>query len=439
MSRDEPDYGALVGPDWAHGSIYTDPAIYAREMSHIFRRAWLYVAHDSELATPGDYLTRSVAGEPLIICRDQDGHVRVMLNRCTHRGNTVCQDPRGNAQFFRCRYHGWTYANTGDLLGVPYPQRYADDFSPADLGLTPAPRVSIQRGFIFVSLSPEGPSLAEHLGPAAPLIDLFVDQSPVGSVRLDAGVQRAEYQGNWKFVGMDGYHSSFVHKSIAMLQGKIDPERTKEMGEADPNSNLAVRKLGNPDKVGNRTWDYGNGHVRLDSSPQRLPNAEKILDQLRATEHGRTYVTLMEERHGRDEAHRLICVSEPHVSIFPNLQLVGYHVRVIEPRAADRTVVSAYPAMLDGVPDEINVERLRRHEWFFSSAGFGTPDDYEIFERNQIGLMADVEPRVLLARGVGREEQQADGVLVGSYSDEIPQRGQLTRWVQMMQGGSVDA
>jgi phenylpropionate dioxygenase-like ring-hydroxylating dioxygenase large terminal subunit len=421
----------LVGPGWVDGSIYTDPVIFDREMERIFRTTWVYVAHDSEVAVPGDYQTRTIAGEPLIVSRDEDGQVHVFLNRCTHRGNSVCQHAAGNSQFFRCRYHGWTFSNKGDLVGVPYDQRYGDDFEPAALGLTEVPRMAVHRGFIFVSLSADAPPLADHLRGAAEMIDLFVDQSPAGTIRLDAGVQRAEYRGNWKFVGMDGYHSSFVHKSIAMLQGKQDPARAKEHGETDPDSNLAVRKLGNPDKVGNRTWDYGNGHVRLDSSPQRLPKVESILNQLRATAHGREYLERMERRHGPDEAHRLICISEPHISIFPNMQLVGYHVRVIEPLAADRTVINGYPAMLDGVPDEINVERLRRHEWFFSSAGFGTPDDYEIFERNQLGLAADLNPRVLLARGHG-EETEVDGVIEGSYSDEVPQRGQITRWSELM-------
>jgi hypothetical protein len=91
-----------------------------------------------------------------------------------------------------------------------------------------------------------------------------------------------------------------------------------------------------------------------------------------------------------------------------------------------------YPALLGEVPDEINERRLRKHEWFFSPAGFGSPDDYEIFERNQAGLAAVVDPKVLLSRGLGRERKINGGIMEGAYTDEVPQRGQLERWAELM-------
>jgi phenylpropionate dioxygenase-like ring-hydroxylating dioxygenase large terminal subunit len=129
-----------------------------------------------------------------------------MLKRCRHRGNTVCEEERGNSHFFRCQYHGWTYANTGDLIGVPIPSGYGPEFDKRDYGLARVARVGIHRGFVFASLAVDGMPLDEYLGPAREMIDMFCDLSPVGEVELRAGTHKSAFRGNWKFVGMDGYH-----------------------------------------------------------------------------------------------------------------------------------------------------------------------------------------------------------------------------------------
>jgi len=80
------DYKALVRDDRVHASLYTDPRIFDDEMERIFHRGWVFVGHDSEIPQPGDFITRSIGTEPLIMARDQHGHVTVLVNRCAHRG-----------------------------------------------------------------------------------------------------------------------------------------------------------------------------------------------------------------------------------------------------------------------------------------------------------------------------------------------------------------
>lgn len=422
---------SLIGPGWVDGKVYTDEEIFRLERERIFRRTWLYAAHESEIPAPGDYQRRELAGEPVIIVRDRDGQVRALLNRCRHRGNLVCQHLSGNAQFFRCQYHGWTYANRGDLVGVPYPKSYGPDFDRSKMGLGELPKVESYRGFVFVSFNPDVPPLMDYLGPAAEMIDIFIDQSPIGKIRVRSGVQRSEYQGNWKFVGMDGYHTNFVHKSVDLLQHPASQQQRRD-GDGSP-PDLVARELGkSPDKLGNKTYDFGNGHVRLDSTTQRLARADTMLAKLAETSAGAEYIKAMKEQYGEERARLLICAGDPHVGIFPNLQIIGVHIRVIEPLAANRTVIAQYPATLEGVPDEINEQRLRKHEWFFSPAGFGSPDDYEVFERNQVGLAAEHQPTVVLSRGLGDEVSLGERVTEGAYSDEVTQRGQLARWAELM-------
>ena len=81
-----------------------------------------------------------------------DGEVHLLLNRCAHRANLVCEDARGNSSSFRCPYHGWTFRNTGELLGYPYNKGYGGK-GKLDLGMGRVPRVESYRGFVFGSFA----------------------------------------------------------------------------------------------------------------------------------------------------------------------------------------------------------------------------------------------------------------------------------------------
>src|SRR3954469_12495549 len=95
----------LVQPDRVHRSVYADPAIFELEMERLFGRAWLILGHDSQVKAPGDYFTTRMGREPVIVVND-GGAIRVLINRCAHRGTTVCAEGRGNTERFVCPYHG---------------------------------------------------------------------------------------------------------------------------------------------------------------------------------------------------------------------------------------------------------------------------------------------------------------------------------------------
>src|SRR5699024_5726552 len=113
------DVTSLVQKDRVHGSVYTSPEIFQREMDTIFRTGWVYVAHESEISELGDYVTRVIGKDPIVVSRGKDGEIRVLLNRCTHRANKLCNADKGNANSYRCPYHGWTFSNDGSLTAVP--------------------------------------------------------------------------------------------------------------------------------------------------------------------------------------------------------------------------------------------------------------------------------------------------------------------------------
>ena len=100
--------------------IYGDPEIFALERDRLFARSWVFLAHESEIPDPGDYVVRRVLADSFIVARDESGVVRVMFNMCLHRGMQVCRAEMGNASHFRCPYHAWTYRNDGRLAGLPF-------------------------------------------------------------------------------------------------------------------------------------------------------------------------------------------------------------------------------------------------------------------------------------------------------------------------------
>ncbi len=126
-----------------HGSLYTDPAVWAAELERIWYRTWVFVGHASEVPEPNDYVLKSIGPQPVIMSRDREGQVRLLLNRCTHRANQVCDLPSGNTTTFRCPYHGWTFSNTGALLGYPFSSGYGGRDRKAELGLAEVPCTSV--------------------------------------------------------------------------------------------------------------------------------------------------------------------------------------------------------------------------------------------------------------------------------------------------------
>jgi phenylpropionate dioxygenase-like ring-hydroxylating dioxygenase large terminal subunit len=414
------DLRALVQPDRVHGSVYTSPEIFALEMRRIFREGWVYVAHESEVPEPGDYVTRRVGGDPLIIVRGRDGVIRVLHNRCTHRGNRLCSAGKGTANSFRCHYHGWTFGNDGSLVAVPMKDGYAAHLDEVKdrLGLAPAAQVDSYRGFVFACLAGTDVTLAEHLGRATTAIDRLCDLSPTGRLTLTAGWMKHLNQCNWKMImenNVDGYHALFTHKSV------YDAVRPAKVSHVPSKVKVLVRDLGN----GHTEIDYAQEYTRLDE--------EFVWFGRTPRERVPEYVAAMEAAYGPERTHRTLVVGPPHTMIFPNLFLAEMNIMMVEPQAPDRAVAHYTPALLEGAA-EMNRKMLRRTEGALGPAGFLLADDGEIAARNQRGLAAQRPEWLELSRGVDSDVDDDTGTVNYDKSAETPQRGFWKQWAHVMGG-----
>jgi len=197
--------------------VYSDAEIYAREQARIFRGAsWSYVGLGAEIPRPGDFKRSAVGDTPVVVVRDHEGAICVVVNRCAHRGVQFCQQPFGNAREFMCPYHQWTYNLKGDLIGVPFRRGLRkqggmpEDFALDAHGLQ---RLAVRErhGVIFASFDAALPPLEAYLGPA--MCEYF-DRVFDGRALRVLGYMRQMIRSNWKLMFeniKDPYHASLLH------------------------------------------------------------------------------------------------------------------------------------------------------------------------------------------------------------------------------------
>jgi choline monooxygenase len=196
----------LEGAAHAPGYIYSSPEVYQREIDSYFMKDWLYMGREEELEKPGDFMTRRIVGEPIIIARNKDRTLRAYFNMCAHRGVEVAEGD-GNTRAFKCPYHGWVYDLEGKLTGAGHMKESAG-FNPANCRLRPI-RIDTWRRNIFITFNSAAPPLSEF----------------VAEFEKDFGFMQMEncrlgnkvvipLKCNWKFVPenlMDFYHVNVLH------------------------------------------------------------------------------------------------------------------------------------------------------------------------------------------------------------------------------------
>ena len=199
---------------------YLSPELFARERERIFCREWLCVGREEELAAPGDYVVKDVAGESILLVRTKRGRLAGHYNVCRHRGSQLV--PEGSSGSFtggiRCPYHSWTYTLEGELRTAPYLEE-SDGLARGALSLHPV-GVDCWGGFVFVHLTPaeaeqRGHTLARQLGAVPDRLRRY----PLAELRVARRLVY-EVQANWKVMlenYNECYHCGPVHPELCRL------------------------------------------------------------------------------------------------------------------------------------------------------------------------------------------------------------------------------
>ncbi len=204
--------------DWSlPGWLYTDPEYYAVEMARVIRPSWQIVCHQNDLAEPGAFHTLDYLGESIIAVRGDDHEIRAFANVCRHRAMRLVEGPSGCAKKLVCPYHAWTYETDGRLTGVPMRR----DYPALDLAENGLARVDLEiwRGFVFVRLEGDGPSIAEMMA----LYDAQIAPYRFEEMQTLSPVRLRDRAVNWKNVGdnySDNLHIPVAHDGLTRLFGK---------------------------------------------------------------------------------------------------------------------------------------------------------------------------------------------------------------------------
>ncbi len=199
---------------------FVSQELFSAEREQIFAQQWICVGHQGQLAKAGDYFIQEVAGESLIIARDQKQCLHGFYNVCRHRGTRLCEEVSGSFAAIQCPYHAWTYGLDGRLLGAPSMDS-VPGFEKADFPLPPV-SLRLWEGFIFVSLANASHPLEEVF---APLAGKFAHWN----LPLLRSARRIEYQveANWKLIFenySECYHCPLVHPALS----KVSPADSAE-------------------------------------------------------------------------------------------------------------------------------------------------------------------------------------------------------------------
>jgi benzoate/toluate 1,2-dioxygenase alpha subunit len=421
---------ALVQADRVHRDLYIDEELFALEQEHFFANTWNYVGHDSQLPNPGDYLRAEIAGQPLIVVRHQDQSVRVLMNRCAHKGSRLVSAPCGNTgKHFRCPYHAWTFRTDGSLLSMPLKAGYEGtglhDCESAK-GIVTVKNVRLHRGFIFVKLNDVGPGFEEYFGDSLSSIDNMADRSPEGRLEIAGGCLRFMHQCNWKmFVENlnDTMHPMVVHESSAGTAKRMWIDQP-----ADAAKPMAIEQF-TPfmsdyrffDDMGVRVFDNGHSfsgvHFSIHSKYSAIP----------------AYDAAMKQAYGDERTAQILGLARHNTVYYPNLTIKGaiQAIRVVRPIAVDKTLIESWTFRLVGAPPELLQRTTMYSRLINSPFSVVGHDDLHAYRGIQAGLHAGGNDWVSLHRNCSPEETGRKDVTAPGTS-EISMRNQYRAWARYM-------
>jgi phenylpropionate dioxygenase-like ring-hydroxylating dioxygenase large terminal subunit len=432
-SNDPAALRSLFQRDRVHRDVYLDPVLFRLEQERLFARAWIFLGHASQVPNAGDFVTVDLSGRSFILVRLADRSLRVLANRCAHKGAAVLSERAGNTgRALRCPYHGWSYRLDGTLLGVPMRDGYegtAMRECEAGKGLH---RVAMaeHRGFVFIRMSGDGEAFADYFGPALAYIDNMADRSPVGELEVAGPPLRNVIRCNWKAYLENINDALHVH---AAHEPSANAARTAWAGKpADAPRPMAIEQMAPfqssmefMDSMGGRVFGCGHSimgiHVSTHSGYSDVPG----------------YQALMEEAYGAERAQAILRLSPQNVVLYPSIAIKGslQTMRVLRPLAPDRTLIESWAFRPKGAPELLTERSMSYNRITFSPMSLLAQDDIHVFEAVHRGLAAPGNEWVSLHRGY-REDEADAAERETTALNELMIRHQYRAWMHFMAPGS---
>jgi nitrite reductase/ring-hydroxylating ferredoxin subunit len=420
----------LVRPDEVHRDLYIDPEIFELELERLWGNAWLYVGHDSQVPRAGDYVSLDIARQPLLMVRGDDGTVRVLFNRCAHKGARLVSDACGNVgRFLRCPYHSWSYDLDGAVRAIPLRSGYDGTRlgeCRAAGGLARPGGIAVHRGFVFARMSDDGPDFADHFGDLLQVLDNVADRSPEGRLEVGGGVLRTVVDANWKIYlenVNDTVHAVSTHESASSAAAAVWSGQP-----ADAPKPMAIEQL-LPFRSGYRFFEqmggrvHRGGHSILGTKFSIHTSYAELPDYDRA----------MRAAHGDAGAEAILSFSPQNAIFFPGLSVKAspQAIRVIRPLAVDRTLIEAWAFQPVGAPPDLLRRAMTYNRLVFSPMSVVAHDDLHIFATIQQALQAGGNRWVSLHRG--HRPGELDGAsLEVDGTNEALLRNQYRAWAEAM-------
>lgn len=346
--------------------IYTDPDVYALELQRVFGRSWLFVAHESELPEPGSFVARTMGEQAVIVGRGEDGVVRTFLNSCRHRGMKLAGEDFGKTKLWRCPYHGFSYASTGEfmgtLVGAPYERiAYPGGLDRDALHLIEA-RCESYRGLVFATWEEEGESLHEYLGDVRWYLDIILGRAEMEVVGVP---QKWIIPCAWKFPSenftTDAYHTATAHAFLAKLNLVQGVDFGRDGYHVDPGHGHGLGVGVHPEEDGS----YFPAELHAEYAAHLEPEQLRLL-------------------------HR---VKNLHGNVFPNLSFLipnfidmggqkvsGMMLRLWQPIGPDRIEVWSWHIVEKNAPEWWKRKGRAMYVQTFGASGMFDQDDTENWE-----------------------------------------------------------
>ena len=414
----------LIEPDRVHRDVYTHPEVFELEMERLWSRTWIYVGHASQVPSAGDFVTLDIAAKPVIMVRHTDGSIRVLMNRCAHKGTKVVSDLSGNTgKVFRCPYHAWTYRTDGSLINIPLREGYDGTRLEAQ-GLPAVKNVEAYRGFVFARLADEGIGFRDYFGESLSSIDYLADRSPEGELELVGGCLRYLHNCNWKmFVENlnDTMHPMIAHAGSAGIAKKL-----WEGKPANAPKPMAIEQFV-PfvsdykffDEMGVRVYPHGHSFSGVNFS---IHSAYSTIPE---------YEAAMKKAYGEERAQKILGTVRHNTVYYPSLTIKGaiQSIRVARPLAADKTVLESYTFRLKGAPQALLERTVTYNRLINSPMSVVGHDDLHCYRAIQEGLAAQGNDWVNLQRNFKDGEA---GEFNANGTSDVSMRNQFRAWREFM-------